>query len=65
MDSPLRWSCVPWVYSIRVAVFQTLLFAVNKIAEAVSKDSEDLQGFDRGFKLNSDANIQIRGLFAV
>lgn len=62
MESLLRWSYVPWVYSVRVTVFQALLFAVQEIAGAVSKGSADLEGFDRGFNLNSDAHIQIRGL---
>lgn len=63
MDSLLRWSCILWVYSVWVTVFQALLFAVNKIAGAVSKDPEVLEGFDRGFNLNLHVNIQIRGAF--
>lgn len=62
MDSLLRWSCVLWVYSAQVTVSQALLFAGNKIAGAVSKDSEVLEGFDRGFDLNLHVNIQTRGL---
>ena len=43
MDSLLRWSSVPWVYSVRVTVLQVLCFAVNEIAETAS--SEVLGGF--------------------
>ena len=65
MDSLLRWSYVLGVYSVRVTVFQALLFALNKIARAVPKDSEVLEGFGRGFNLNLHVNIQIRGLCAI
>lgn len=47
MNSLLRWSSVPWVYSVRVTVLQVLRFAVNEIAGTVS--SEVLGGFVRGF----------------
>lgn len=63
MDSPLRWNCVLWVYSVRVPVSQALLSAVNKIAGTVLEDSEVLEGFNRGFNLNLHANIQIKRAF--
>lgn len=48
---------------MQVTVFLALLFAANRVAGTISKDLGALNGFDKGFYLNSDVNTQIRGLW--
>lgn len=65
MDSLLRWNYAPWDYSVRVNSISGCALCCEENCRAVSKASEDLEGFDWGFTLNSDANIRIRELFVV
>lgn len=54
----------PWGFSLyKLLYFGLLLFAADPVAGTVSKDLGVLNGFDKGFNLNSDVNTRIRRLW--
>ena len=65
MDSLLRWSSVPWVYSVRVTALEAQCFAVNVTIEVISVASEVFRGCDSCSNFNSVVHIQMKGLYAV
>ena len=65
MDSMLRWSSVPWVYSVRVMALEAQCFAVHATIEVISMASEVFGGCHSGPNFNSVVHIQMKGLYAV
>lgn len=65
MDSLLRWSSVPWVYSVQVTALEAQCFALNETIEVISVASEVFRGCDSGPNFNSAVHIQMKALYAI